>query len=138
MARKKSPAQALPREVLGELMWAFVDPPFATRAEFEEAVRAYQEEMGNEDAWRPAEVVIPRPQVKVMYWDIVDEEEAEQTLELTADNGASFTAGELLFKVHNATTESLSRHDHHCFEGFHLRGRPGPNEVPRYDMGLGS
>jgi hypothetical protein len=138
MARKKIAPEPLPRRVMGDVNWIFNRPTYATRAEFDEAVRAYLARRGEESGWPPDGVVIPRPAVKVRYITWERGKQIEPVLELTADNGASFTAGELLFKVHNAVANSLSRIDHKYFEGFRLSGDPGINEVPLYDVNLGS
>jgi hypothetical protein len=60
------------------------------------------------------------------------------TAEFTADDGESFTAGELLFKVHNRFVAELQQMDHKYFEGFSLSGQPQLGEPPLYDLDLGS
>ena len=62
----------------------------------------------------------------------------EPVVTLTADDGASFTAGELLFKLHNAVVEHLRENDHHFFEGLTLTGWDQDGKVPVYQLGQGS
>jgi hypothetical protein len=57
---------------------------------------------------------------------------------LVADNGESFTAGELPFKVHNAFVEALRQMDHQYFEGMTLSPEQRPDMAPLYDLDLGS
>jgi hypothetical protein len=138
MAQMRNQPEPLPRGVMIGVSWSFGAPTFGTREAFEESVRAYQVQIRGEDTWNPDEVVIPRPQVKVMYRTWIRGKEAEPVVELLADNGASFTAGELLFKVHRAVADNLRKRDHKFFWGFRLSGDPGINEVPLYYMRLGS
>jgi hypothetical protein len=134
MTPRQNEPEPLPRRVMADVYWSFGRPNYATRAEFDEAVRLYQPD----ETWRPEEVVIPRPYVKIQYLTWKRGKQIEPVFELTADNGASFTAGELLFKVHSAVADSLRKLDHKYFEGFRLAGDPGINEVPLYDVNLGS
>jgi len=51
----------IPEQILEDLSWAFVDEPYASREDFEEAVR--QNELlitGSDDRWKPREVVLSR------------------------------------------------------------------------------
>jgi hypothetical protein len=134
MRNKSDPNQLYPRELLGEVVWSFVGEPFASRAAFVEAVREYQLEILQQDTWRPDAVVLRCPRVRVQheYGDEPDYERAE----LTADDGVAFTAGELLFKIHNAFVGQLG--DHHFFEGLSLSEETGAARVPVYDVDLGS
>src|SRR5262249_28992251 len=67
LGRRKGQPPALPREVLGDVSWVFAEPTYATREAFDREVRRQQIEIVGEDTWRPDEVVLPRPRVKVMY-----------------------------------------------------------------------
>jgi hypothetical protein len=134
--RKKSPSY--PRELLGDVPWSFTDPPFPSREAFVQAVADYYRELEWESEWRPDEVVLRSPRVRVIveYWDDPGELEAE----LTADGEKGFTAGELLFKIHNAFAPQLSEGDHHFFEGLELveTHNANPNEPPVYEVMTGS
>ena len=90
------------------------------------------------EVWRPAEVVLRAARVRVspdVAWYLTEE---HPTVELVADNGGSFTACELLFKVHNAFVAELRQMDHQYFEGFTLSEDQDPGEPPLYDLDLGS
>jgi hypothetical protein len=133
MAREKE--EDLPRKVLAGLSWAFGGPTFPSRGEFDAAVRASAHD---EDTWAPDEVVIPRPHVKVMYITWVGDEQVEPEVDLTTDDGGPFTAGELMFKLHNAITAAVSNIDHRYFEGLTLMRAVDPNEVPLYHLRQGN
>src|SRR5262249_42738313 len=124
-----------PPELLWGVSWTFRGPPYADRAAFEEAVAEFQ---GGDEDWRPEEVVLRCPRVRVspdVAWYLTDE---HPTVEFAADNGESFTAGELLWKVHNAFIVHLRQMDHQYFEGFSLSGHQQPCTPPLYDLDLGS
>jgi hypothetical protein len=129
--------------LLGDVEWCFTRPGFRSRARFEGAVRDLYREMGWEFDWRPDEVVLRCPRVRVRpdFWDDYEPEEAPRfVVELTADHAAGFTAGELLFKVHNAFLRWWEEEagDHTFFEGFHLAEAPAGDAPPLYDICLGS
>ena len=147
--RKKSPSY--PRELLDDVAWSFTDPPFASREAFVQAVAGYYTDLEWEFEWRPDEVVLrsPRVQVRVEYWDdpeellpgvTFDEDTGDLVADLTAAGEEGFTAGELLFKIHNAFAPQLSEGDHHFFEGLELvKNRDAnPNEPPVYEVMTGS
>ncbi len=129
----------LPEEIMGDTLWSFAGDTYDTRAEFSDEVREYHLDIEGEDTWRPDEVVLPVPRVKVSYeyWnDDGDEEEAE--LDLTAENGKNFTALDLLFQIHNAVVERLRDMDHHFFEGLEVESAPDGDGIPRALLWLGS
>ena len=55
-----------------------------------------------------------------------------------SDNGESFTAGELLFKLHRTMVEDLRGCDHHFFEGLTLHSRQTDGKSLLYVVSLGS
>jgi hypothetical protein len=126
-----------PPEVLWGVSWTFRGQPFTDRAAFDAAVAEFQSpEHGS--VWRPDEVVLRSARVFVspdVHWYLTED---DPTTEIAADNGESFTAGELLFKVHNRFVGELRQMDHKYFEGFSLSGEPRPGEPPLYDLDLGS
>jgi hypothetical protein len=104
---------------------------------FDAAVAEFQDPDRGE-VWRPEDVVLHSARVRVspdVAWYLTDD---HPTVEFAADNGESFTAGELLFKVHNAFVGDLRRMDHKYFEGFTLDEDQGPGEPPLYNLDLGS
>jgi hypothetical protein len=138
-AKHKLAVPALRPGVLSEVRWRLGRPPIADPAAFSEQVRQYQIENTGEDIWwRPAACVIPRPKVQVIYSVPERGAPVERSVTLEADNGAWFTAGELLFKLHNATAEGLRGADHCFFEGLGLLERTEGWEVLVYILYQGS
>lgn len=106
-----------PDELLEDINWSFTGGQFSSLKKFNRAVRKYEE---NNDYWHPEITILNIPQVKIILRvgcidendidDILDgigleeEDVLEDLLEvvLLADNDESFTAGELLLKMHNA------------------------------------
>lgn len=125
-----------PAELLGGVSWTFRGDKFVTRQTFDTTVAEYQDPDRGE-VWRPREVVLTAPRVRIspdVAWYLTDE---HPVAEFTADNGVSFTMGELLFKVHNAFVAELRQMDHQYFEGFTLdQGESG--DIPFYGLDLGS
>jgi hypothetical protein len=138
MADRKGPDAILPKEVLRRVYWSFIGAPFADRAAFDEKVRQYQMTIGGKDTWRPEQIVIPCPRIRVVYMCWQGDEQVEPVLELVSDHGESFTAGELLFKVHNAVVEQLREINHHFFEGLGLHSRQTAGKPPLYVLSQGS
>jgi hypothetical protein len=128
----------LPERVMGEVLWSFNSAPFADRAAFDARVRQYQIMIRKEDTWQPGRVVLPCGRIRLGYTCRQGGEQVFPVVELTSDDGTSFTAGELLFKVHNAVVEQVREIDHRYFEGLSLTGRPAPGEVPLYHLLQGS
>jgi hypothetical protein len=153
MPKRKRTVAPYPRELLGDIGWSFLDPPFASQTAFIDAVRQYEREVQvdgeGESTWRPDEVVLHAHRVRITceYWDdpeelinrvMFDDETGDLQTDLTADGPEGFTAGELLFKVHNAFTRYLSEGDHHFFEGLARVKGANPNAVPVYEVHTGS
>jgi hypothetical protein len=99
--------------------------------------------MGWEFNWRPEEVVLPCPRVRVrpVFWDDYDPaEEGRFIAELAAGSPSGFTAGELLFKAHNLFLRRWEEDagDYIYFEGFGLAKTPARDSPPLYDINVGS
>src|SRR5262245_34934581 len=139
MARKRG-GSILPREVLGDVSWSFRDERFADRAAFDAEVRQEQIDIHGQDTWRPDEVALACPRVRIVCDDFEEEGEPEDDpiLDFRADDGESFTAGELLFKLHHAIAGRFYLGDHVFFEGLHLQRSPEQGGTPVYDLYLGS
>ena len=126
--------------ILEDVNWAFRGEPFADRAEFSRRVHEWQRQIGGH-AWRPEEVVIRAPRVRIEYLgvrDPSDEVYQDLTFDLVADDGRSFTADELLFKLHNAVVERLRESDHQYFEGLEPLPQSAPDGTLVYRMRQGS
>lgn len=129
-----------PSTLLGNMAWAFYLPEYETVAAFSEAVQQYQLDIYSKSDWDPSAVILNAAKVRIgyMYWDLEEDDQLDAELLLEADNGISFTAGELLFKVHNGVAQQLDDNDAHFFEGFSLFGGYETKEVPLYHINLGS
>ena len=107
-----------------------IRPKFRSRRRFLEEVRQYYEGCGFEQNWDPAGVILHAARVRVraeIPWLPRD-----PVVEMTADTGAAFTAGELMYKVHNAFVALIRDSDHVFFEGLSLaedQRRHGPTAV---------
>lgn len=151
MAKQRRKGPSYPGELLDDVAWSFTDPPFASQDSFVQAVADYSKDLEWEFEWRPDEVVLrcPRVQVRAETYDdpeelapgvSFDEHTGDMVADLTAAGEEGFTAGELLWKIHNAFTTYLSKGDHHFFEGLMLvkKRNANPNEPPVYEVMTGS
>jgi hypothetical protein len=128
----------LPKQVLRGIHWSFIGEPFLHRITFDHKVRLYQIEVSGEDTWRPNEVVIPCPLIRIVYmcWD--GDEQIEPVVELISDDGMAFTASELLYKLHNAVVCQLREINHHFLEGLELHSSQSAGKPPLYVLHQGS
>lgn len=131
-----------PVTALVAAVWTFSDGErFSDAAEFNRRVARHHVDITDEDTWDPDEVVLPLPRVLVKYFGLEspdDDEYTEYTVELRADDGARFTAGELLLKLNNVVAPRLVGADHRYFEGLFLTDDPPVDGVPVYEMMQGS
>lgn len=125
-------SKEFPKDLLGDVYWSFGGKVFETEAEFNKEIRQYQIDIKKKDDWQPEKIVLKSPLVKVIYEYWEEDDEVVKTVEISADNGEYFSAGELLFKIHNLVTENLRGMDHCFFEGLSL------NKPPTYWLSLGS
>lgn len=128
-----------PQEIMPNVYWGFYGGKYRTLEAFVEEVKRYNEDFGIR--WNPDETVFEGAALTVQfaYWDEEDDEETEEDFDLHADKGA-FTAGELLFKIHNHVVEKLEDDDRHFFEGLTLwEGEDYANsKTPLYFLNQGS
>lgn len=128
-----------PQEIMSNVYWGFYGGKYQTLEAFVEQVKLYNEDFGID--WNPDEIVFEKKTLSVQYsyWDEKTDEEVEEDFDLHADKGA-FTAGELLFKIHNQVVEKLEDDDHHFFEGLTLwEGENyGNPRAPLYFLNQGS
>lgn len=136
MAADRSASSRLPPTLMEGVEWVFRGSAFDDRAAFEAAVAEFQNPEWGSD-WRPADVVLRAAHIRVVPdadWYVGDDAVAD----LTADDGREFTAGELLFKVHNAFVAGLRETNHQFFEGFSLSAEQLTGGPPLYTLELGS
>ena len=130
-----------PATAMVAVLWSFHGGEEMTdRAEFNRRVREYHVRVQDEDTWEPDEVALPIPRVRIAWFGVEpgDDEYTDYVSELSADDGAQFTAGELLFKLHNLAAPRLAEADHVYFEGLFLTDAPLEDGVPLYEMMQGS
>ena len=129
----------LPRLIMNRVAWSLTGQPYTDRAAFEADVRQYHIDiLDSDERWKPDELVIPAPRIGVAYEGLDEQAMAldERYMELDAASPEGFTALDLLFQVHNAVVEELSKIDHHFFEGFSLSSTG--SEIPCYRLHQGS
>ncbi len=72
-------------------------------------------------------------------WNAEIEDEEDMNLTIEANNGKYFTAGEILWKIHNSVVEDLDEDDKHFFEGLTLyTGTDRQADGPIYQLNVGS
>ena len=129
----------LPSRIMGDILWAFRGKPFASKKEFVEAVKDYHLRIvKSAERWTPEELGISRPKVRVQYMCWRGADQVEPVVLVESDNGASFSQGELLYKIHNEVVADLRDMDHSFFEGLSLHKQPPKGEAPLYFLSLGS
>lgn len=127
----------LPPTLLGYVSWTFREEPYSDRSAFNEAVRTAQNPEWNGAAWQPARIVLNCPRVRIRLDTLWYPADVYPFMEFAADNGAAFTEGELLFKVHNTWAVELRQTDHKDFLGFSLAEQQEPGAPPLYTLDLG-
>lgn len=131
-----------PLNVMPAVVWSFFDgEQFDDPAEFDRRVREYHVKVTEEDTWDPDEVVLSAPAVRVAWFGAESPDDDEYTDFVTllrSDDGARFTAGELLLKLNNALAPHLKGVDHSFYEGLYLTDAPLEDGVPLYEMMQGS
>jgi hypothetical protein len=125
-------SEEFPKNLLRDVYWSFGGKVFDTQAEFDEKVRLYQIDIKEKDDWQPEKIVLQAADISLIYGFWKEDVEVEEVVEIRAGNDESFTAGELLFKIHNLVTENLRGMDRHFFEGLSLE------KPPAYRLSLGS
>ncbi len=146
---------AWPQELLRKADWRFwKEQTYDNRSDFNEAVRRWHARLKEDQrfGWHPDEVALSAPRVRVEYFGVIPELEesddfdgyedgedyAALVADLVSDNGRDFTAGELLYKLHNAAVRHLDSVDHCYMEGLRLKGEDPSSDVPVYQMIQGS
>jgi hypothetical protein len=135
------PDVALPDLVMPNVLWAFSREPYDTLESFVAEVWRYHESILEavtpERRWRSDELVLPASRVRVSYLCWRGARQVEPVVAI-AGPGPGLTAGELLWRVHNAVVGDLRALDHKFFEGLTLGHRGSAAEGPLYHLSLGS
>ncbi|WP_299249324.1 hypothetical protein [uncultured Cytophaga sp.] len=135
----------LPERMMRNIYWSFAEnEQYATVADFVKAVNKYYDDLSVEDYVDFDKVVLDIPTVQIQYlYNEFDEEEEdyneiEPMIVFHAKNKKHFTAGELLFNIHNEVVSKMIDTPAHFFEGFLLYKESADKEVPLYFMTCGS
>lgn len=104
--------------LLGALPWSFNRTHYPDRASFVAAVQAYSQRIFKRDApWNPDERVVAATRIRLRYEAVRGGAYDDAFTVLTTDAPEGFTAGELLWRIHEALAEDELA-DHCFFEGF--------------------
>ena len=118
----------VPRARLGGLAWNFREGEFDNKEDFLNAVVKYNEEVQSIDGEKVKEILGREiesigSETRFVLFD-EDSEEAERQeireVHLTSDDGISFSAGEILFKLNRTLYPMLADSDAIFFEGFSI------------------
>lgn len=133
----------LPQQVLKNVFWNFNQDKFLSQQDFETELINYNELISKKkNTIDLSENILDCPKIVIQYsyWDDEEDDDVEPDFLVEANNGANFTTGELLFKIHNEVCESLANDDHIFFEGLDLwkSEHPDYSGVPFYFLLQGS
>jgi len=116
-AQQPADSGVSPRLLLADIYWAFTGETYSSVDEFKKGVSDYHESLNIESKWRPDEIAIEEPSLRVLYVYWEGDEQLDATVDLVADDGQRFSTAELIFKLHNAVVHRLRDHDAVFFEG---------------------
>lgn len=139
---EKSPNLGLPLHILADLPWSFTELAAADVGSFVEELRAYGDTIHVDVDERELQTRFPGTalNVKWAYWvrEPSDGEwrQREAVVKIRCEERPSYA--QVLFSVHAAVHSVLSDQDHHFFEGLQLVQEAGDDDVPVYEMHLGS
>jgi hypothetical protein len=135
----------LPERIMGDIYWTFAkDVQYPNVASFVEDVRKYYDALSQDEYYDFDQVVLNIPTVQIQYlYNEFDEEEddyveIEPIVTFQSANKKHFTAGELLFNIHNEVASKMADTPAHFFEGFLLYEESADKAVPLYFLTCGS
>jgi len=110
-----------PKELMAGIYWGFFGGTYNSLKKFNRAVAEYNRDLGVKK-WNSEEIILASKHVTIQYsyWDYDTDSEIEEDFVLQAGSEAGFSAGELLYKVHNQVVEKIENETHNFFEGFLL------------------
>jgi len=108
------------KEIMSDVRWGFYGIKNDSFGQFILEVIEYNKDLDLE--WNPCETVLVcrEATIQYSYWDDDIKTVIEKDFELIADNQIGFTAGELLFKIHNHVVDRLQDEDFNIFQGLAL------------------
>lgn len=151
-------------DILKNIAWVFNGISYDKISDFNKAVAQHQADTGNREHWQPTDIVLDKPRVQIAYEYYItpdemrfpdetylDEDEAdilpddpeeenerrEVAVTFAADNGQHFTAGELLYKLHERLWHRQLG-DHIYFEGLLFCNKQQQQHTPLFYLHCGS
>jgi len=109
-----------PKRLMSNVSWGFFGGKYNSLEKFIQKVSDYNKDCNK--IWFPEKTVLNCQNVTVQYayWNDEEKDVIEVEFDLVSDNESGFTAGELLFKLHNSVVDKLEEEDYHFFEGLTL------------------
>ncbi|NHZ81965.1 hypothetical protein F2P44_22195 [Massilia sp. CCM 8695] len=129
---------ANPKTLMRDCCWSFSGSIFTDRKVFEAEFEAYQKDIRGIASWDPGHLELQAPQIRVQYECWEGDDQIEPIVTLSAADGVAFSAGELMFLLHNAVVEQLDDIDHHFFEFLTLASQQENGTPPLYRLDCGS
>jgi len=127
-----------PKQVLQDIYWAYREPTFDTIEDFVTEIKHYYKTITNTKlAIDLDEILFNFPKVRIQYVKYNDGDVDEPQVDLEADNGTSFSAKELLYKLHNEVGVNLFEDDNCYFEGLTFADIDD-DDIPVYFLDTGS
>ncbi|WP_462431752.1 ankyrin repeat domain-containing protein [Bacteroides nordii] len=90
--------------ILADVIWKFTETEYTDYRTFIREVIVFQSEHGNH-FWNPDVVVIKQPSFTLCYYN--PQTRHMEVYDMEADNGVTFTEGEILYKIHNRMKDIL-------------------------------
>jgi len=108
------------KEIMSDVRWGFYENKYDSFEKFILEVIEYNKDLDLE--WIPEKTVLDCREIIIQYsyWDDDIKTVIEKDFELIADNQTGFSAGELLFKIHNQVVDRLQNEDFNIFQGLAL------------------
>lgn len=130
-----------PKVLLRNIYWAFSEGPIENQENFINRLTSYHEQIsGVKLPMGLDKIIFDYPKIVLQYVKYDENDDFEEPQELIeANNGESFSARELLFKIHQVGINL--ENDHNCyFEGLTFATSDDPDfpEIPVYFLDTGS
>ena len=90
--------------ILADVIWKFTETEYTDYRTFIREVIVFQSEHENH-FWNPDVVVIKQPSFTLCYYN--PQTRHMEVYDMEADNGVTFTEGEILYKIHNRMKDIL-------------------------------
>ena len=103
------------KNVLNNISWSFIGDKFDNADEFrKELIECQIDSFIDSEI---DEICFLAPSILISYWCYEGDNQIDKSVVIHANNGASLSSLEVLFKLHNLTVQDLDEIDHHFFQG---------------------